>query len=105
MKILFIDSIHPLLKSLLKKNGFICDEEYSLSKKQIEMKRMSKTFEPKEHALNNKRKITGRTESIGNEQMVKITHKHKDTKIHHLSQSLINMHLESTNNLQENVQT
>ena len=37
MKILFIDSTHPLLKSLLEKNGFICDEKYSLSKKQIEI--------------------------------------------------------------------
>ena len=38
------------------------------------MKRMSKTFEQKEHALNNKRKITGRKDSIGNEQMLQIFH-------------------------------
>ena len=37
MKVLFIDSTHPLLKSLLEKNGFVCDEEYSLSKKYIEI--------------------------------------------------------------------
>ena len=39
------------------------------------MKSLSKTFEQKEHALNNKRNMTGHKDSIGNEQMDKIVHK------------------------------
>ena len=38
------------------------------------MESMSKTFEQKEHALNNKRKTTRRKDSIGNEQMLQIFH-------------------------------
>ena len=41
------------------------------------MKSMSKTFEQNEHASNNKRKMTGRKDSIGNEQMVHVIHKQK----------------------------
>jgi D-3-phosphoglycerate dehydrogenase / 2-oxoglutarate reductase len=36
MRILFIDRVHPSLKNNLKKNKFICDESYRLSKKEIE---------------------------------------------------------------------
>jgi len=36
MKILFIESVHPLLKENLESNGFVCDVEYNKSKKEIE---------------------------------------------------------------------
>jgi len=40
MKILFIDSAHPFLKNELEKNNFICDEDFTSSKEEIE-KRIS----------------------------------------------------------------
>jgi D-3-phosphoglycerate dehydrogenase len=36
MRILFIDRVHPSLKNNLKKNHFVCDESYHLSKEEIE---------------------------------------------------------------------
>ena len=36
MRILFIDRVHPSLINNLKKNYFVCDESYHLSKKKIE---------------------------------------------------------------------
>ena len=36
MKVLFIDTNHPLLIEGLRKLGFICDEDYSSSKSEIE---------------------------------------------------------------------
>jgi len=36
MRILFIDSVHPLLKEQLEKHNFICEEAYHLSKEEIE---------------------------------------------------------------------
>ena len=36
MRILFIDRVHPSLKNNLKKNHFVCDEYYHLSKEEIE---------------------------------------------------------------------
>ena len=36
MRVLFIDRVHPSLKNNLKKNQFICDESYHLSKEKIE---------------------------------------------------------------------
>jgi len=36
MRILFIDRVHPSLKNNLKKNHFVCDESYHLSKEKIE---------------------------------------------------------------------
>ena len=36
MKVLFLDSTHHYLADELSKNGFICHEEFSKTKKQIE---------------------------------------------------------------------
>jgi len=36
MRVLFIDRVHPSLKNNLKKNHFVCDESYHLSKEKIE---------------------------------------------------------------------
>ena len=36
MRVLFIDRVHPSLKNNLKKNHFVCDESYHLSKEEIE---------------------------------------------------------------------
>jgi len=36
MRVLFIDRVHPSLKKNLKKNHFVCDESYHLSKEEIE---------------------------------------------------------------------
>ena len=38
MKILFVDSAHPSLKQELEKNNFICDEDFTSSKEEIEKK-------------------------------------------------------------------
>ena len=38
MKVLFIDSAHPSLKTELEKNGIICDEDFTSSKSDIEKK-------------------------------------------------------------------
>ena len=36
MRVLFIDRVHPSLKNNLKKNQFVCEESYHLSKEEIE---------------------------------------------------------------------